>query len=71
MVALAVLVAVWDWDWFRPLVAREASAALGRKVTMQHFVLRLGRQAVAVVDGMQIANPDGFVQDAPLARPSV
>ena len=66
--ALAVLVAVWDWDWFRPLVAREASAALGRKVTMQHFALRLGRQAVAVVDGMQIANPDGFVQDAPLAK---
>ena len=67
VVGLAVLVAVWDWDWFRPLVAHEASAALGRKVTMQHFVLRLGRQAVAVVEGMQIANPDGFVQDPPLA----
>ena len=24
VVALAVLVAVWDWDWFRPLVARIA-----------------------------------------------
>ena len=35
---------------------------------MQHFALRLGRQAVAVVDGVQIANPDGFVQDAPMAK---
>ena len=35
---------------------------------MQHFALRLGRQAVAGVDGGQIANPDGFVQDAPMAK---
>ena len=66
-VLVTVLVAVWDWDWFRPLIAREASAALGRKVTLQHFGLRLGRQTVAVADGVQIANPEGFAQDPPLA----
>jgi hypothetical protein len=32
-VAIGVLVAVWDWNWFRPLIEREASAALGRPVT--------------------------------------
>ena len=67
VVAIGVLVAVWDWDWFRPLIAHEASAALGRPVTVQHFGLRLGRQTVAVADGVSIANPEGFAQDPPLA----
>ena len=67
VIAIGVLLAVWDWDWFRPLVAHEASAALGRTVTLQHFALRLGRQTVAVADGVQIANPMGFAQDPPLA----
>lgn len=64
---IAVLMAVWDWDWFRPLVERKASTALGRTVTLQHFNLRIGRQAVIVADGVRIANPDGFVQDPPFA----
>ena len=37
VLAIGVLAAVWDWDWFRPLVAREASAALGRTVTHTAF----------------------------------
>jgi hypothetical protein len=57
IVAIGVLAAIWDWDWFRPLVAREASIALGRTVTLQHFGLRLGRQIVAVAEGVRIANP--------------
>ena len=36
-------------------------------MTLQHFDLRLGRQTVAVADGVRIANPEGFPQDAPLA----
>ena len=67
VVAIGVLVAVWDWDWFRPLIEREASAALGRPVTLQHFGLRLGRQTVAVADGVRIANPEAFAQEPPLA----
>ncbi len=58
--AVVVLVAVWDWDWFRPLVEARASAALGRKVTMTHFGLRLGWHPVAIADGVTVANPDGF-----------
>jgi len=67
VVAIGVLVAVWDWDWFRPLIEREASAQLGRPVTLQHFGLRLGRQIVAVADGVRIANPETFAQNPPLA----
>ncbi len=66
VVAIGV-VAIWDWDWFRPLVAHEVSVALGRSVTLQHFDLRLGRQAVLVADGVRIANPEGFAQEQPLA----
>ena len=67
VVAIRMLVAVWDWDWFRPLIEREASAQLGRPVTLQHFGLRLGRQIVAVADGVRIANPETFAQNPPLA----
>jgi AsmA family protein len=66
-VVIGVLAVVWDWDWFRPLIEREASASLGRKVTLQHLGLRLGRQTVVVANGLRIANPEGFAQDAPLA----
>jgi AsmA family protein len=67
ILVVGILATVWDWDWFRPLVAHEASAALGRPVTLQHFDLRLGRQTVAVANGVRIANPAGFPQDVPLA----
>jgi hypothetical protein len=46
VLAVGILATLWDWDWFRPLVAHEASAALGRSVTMRHFDLRLGRQTL-------------------------
>ena len=58
--AVVLLVAVWNWDWFRPLVEARASAALGRKVTMTHFGVRLGWHPVVTADGLTVANPDGF-----------
>lgn len=30
VVAIGMLATVWDWDWFRPLIAREASAVRSR-----------------------------------------
>ncbi len=60
VLAIVVLIAVWNWDWFRPFVEARASAALGRKVTMTHFGLRLGWHPVATADNVVIANPDGF-----------
>jgi uncharacterized protein involved in outer membrane biogenesis len=67
VLAVGIFATVWDWDWLRPLVAYEASAALGRPVTLGHFGLKLGRQTVAVADEVRIANPENFTQDTPLA----
>ena len=66
--AIVLLILLWDWDWFIPLVDSRASAALGRKVTIEHLHVRLGRRTTVSADGVQIANPGGFPQTAPLAR---
>ncbi len=60
VLAIVLLVALWDWDWFRPWVEARASAVLGRRVTMSHLSVRLGWHPVVVADDVTIANPDGF-----------
>ncbi|MGH8444096.1 MAG: AsmA family protein, partial [Solimonas sp.] len=54
---LAALVLLWDWNWFKPLVERQASSALGRPVTLQHFDVRLRRHPWVIADGIAVANP--------------
>jgi uncharacterized protein involved in outer membrane biogenesis len=68
--ALAVLAVIllWNWDWFIPIVQSQASAAIGRKVTIGHLHVRLGRQTTVAADDVVVANPDGFSSDDPLAR---
>jgi uncharacterized protein involved in outer membrane biogenesis len=68
VVLVIFLIAIWDWNWFRPLVAAEASAELGRRVTIGHFNLQPGRVTTVVADDVEIANPDGFPDDSRLAR---
>jgi len=68
IIALVLLVALWNWDWFIPVVERQASAALGRRVTLAHLHVRLGRDTAVAADDVVIANPDGFPQAPPLAR---
>jgi uncharacterized protein involved in outer membrane biogenesis len=68
IIALALLIAFWNWDWFIPLVERQASTALGRRVTLAHLHVRLGRDTAVTADDVVIANPDGFPQAPPLAR---
>jgi uncharacterized protein involved in outer membrane biogenesis len=68
VLAVVALVLLWDWDWFIPLVQSQASAAIGRKVTLAHLHVRLGRQTTVAADDVVIANPDGFAQADPLAR---
>ena len=57
---LTALSLLWDWNWFRPLVEARASAAIGRKVTLSHFDLKLSRHPTVILDGLEVANPDGF-----------
>ncbi len=67
VVAAIAVVALWDWDWFLPIVDARASAALGRKVTAQHLHVQLGRTTVVTLDGIQVASADGFPADKPFA----
>nr|WP_275266304.1 AsmA family protein [Rhodovastum atsumiense] len=67
--AIALLIAVWNWDWFVPLAERQASASLGRPVNIQHLHLTLARNPVVTVEGLEVENPPDFPDDAPpLAR---
>ena len=65
LVLIVVLVALWNWDWFVPIVESRASAALGRKVTIQHLHVRLGRIVQVTVDGVVVANPPDWPKDDP------
>lgn len=64
---VVLLVVLWDWNWFRPLVEAQASAALGRKVTLGHFDIRLSRYPQLVLDRIAVANPDDFPADSSMA----
>ena len=68
IIGVIALVLLWNWDWFIPIVQNQASAALGRKVTITHLHVRLGRQTTVTADGVVVANPAGFPSEAPLAR---
>lgn len=68
LVLVALVIAFWSWDWFIPLAERQASAALGRKVTIAHLHVRLGRVTEVVVDDLRVANPDGFEAEEPFAQ---
>ena len=60
LLAVVALLLSWDWNWFRPLVERKASAALGRTVTLRHFDVKPGWQPWLVADGIAVANPTEF-----------
>lgn len=59
-VALALLAFFWNWDWFIPIVDSRVSAALGRKVTIQHLHARLGGPTEITLSDITIGNPKGF-----------
>lgn len=62
--AIVLLIVFWDWDWFRPLAESQASIALGRKVTLRHLDVKLGWKPQIILDGVAVANPDGFPADS-------
>lgn len=65
VILIILLIVLWSWDWFIPLVDRQASAAIGRKVTIQHLHVRLGRVTGITADGVVVAGTEQFPQ--PLA----
>ncbi len=69
VLAIILLVIFWSWDWFIPIVDAQASAQLGRRVTVAHLHVRLGRTTRIVADDVVVNNPTGFPSDVPpLAR---
>ena len=65
LVLLIALVALWNWDWFIPIVQSRASAAIGRPVTIAHLHLRLGRVVTVTADGVVVANPPDWPNGDP------
>jgi AsmA family protein len=65
VIILLLVIIFWNWDRFIPLVDAEASAELGRKVTMQHLHLGFGRGVAVTATGITIANPTGFPANEP------
>jgi AsmA family protein len=68
VLALVALVLLGNWDWFIPVVQSRATAAIGRRVTITHLHVKLGRVTTMTADGVTLANPDGFPQQKPLAH---
>jgi uncharacterized protein involved in outer membrane biogenesis len=59
---------VWNWDWFIPLIEPRVSAAIGRKVTLAHLHVHLGRRTKLIADDVQIAEPAGFPSATPFVH---
>ena len=68
VVAVVALVALWNWDWFIPLVDSRATDALGRATTIQHLHVALGRTTVVTATGVEVANADGLGDGRPFAH---
>ena len=64
-ILVLLLIIFWNWDWFIPIVDSRASVAIGRKVSIQHIGVSLGRTTIVTARGITIANPKNFPADAP------
>ncbi len=60
LVAILLLIVFWNWDWLLPMIDADASGSLGRKVTIQHLHVRLGRTTEIAATGITIASPNDF-----------
>jgi uncharacterized protein involved in outer membrane biogenesis len=57
LAAIVVAAVLFQWDWLIPIVDSQASAALGRPVTVTHLHVALGRTTRIEADGVTIGNP--------------
>jgi uncharacterized protein involved in outer membrane biogenesis len=65
IVLIVLAVAFWNWDWLIPMVEARASAAIGRRVTIAHLHVGLGRAVTVTADDVVVANPADWKQDDP------
>lgn len=68
LLAILLLVLLWDWNWFKPLIERQASQAVGRTVAIDDLEVTLSWHPDVILSGITLANPEGFMAGAaPLA----
>ncbi len=66
--ALAALVWAWDWNWFRPLIERQVSTAIGRNVRIEDFAVHGWRYPTLVLSRIRIDNPGNFPRESGFGR---
>ena len=65
---LVILVVAFRWDWLIPIVEKQASAALGRPVTIGHLHVTLGRTVRVIADDVVVGNPPGWPDEGAFAK---
>lgn len=63
IVLIVAIFLAWDWNWFKPLVERTASSAMGRTVTIEKLNASLWNMTLEA-DGIVIGNPEGFAENS-------
>lgn len=59
IVLLAIIVTLWDWNWFKGPIERRVSAATGREFRIEGDLdVRLGRTVGITADGLRLANSE-------------
>ncbi len=64
-VALAIFIAIFDWNWFRGPLERRLSESSGRPVTIGHLDVELARFPRIVISDIAIGNAK-WAGDEPL-----
>jgi uncharacterized protein involved in outer membrane biogenesis len=69
IIVLAVIIAVILSTpiWLKPVIENRASAALGHRVHIAHLAIRPTLHPTITLQGVEIANPEGFPQNHALA----
>jgi hypothetical protein len=58
----------FSWSWLLPLVERQGSTAIGRRMTAGSIEVALGATTTVTLREIVVENPDGFAAEAPFAR---
>lgn len=68
LLVVLLIVLLWDWNWFKPLLERQASKATQRTVVIDDLDVHLGWYPEVLLSGITLGNPEGFTAEAaPLA----
>ncbi len=67
LAALLLLIALWDWNWFKGPVERMVEARTGRALQLGHLDVDLGRTTTVRADALTFANAR-WAKQAQMAR---